>query len=61
MCNYRIWKSDKERTVIIEFWNKNDVAIIQKELIEKGYYILRTSFNVFDNHHLMKVEKIEDE
>ena len=52
MMNYRIWKTDDDEYILVEAWNDCDIPSIQKEFIEKGYFVVETEFNVFGNHFI---------
>ena len=68
MKNYRIWKCDdtiESEYIIVEVWNKCDIASIQKMFIEKGYIVMETQFNVFGSHFIklksLNLEGIDNE
>lgn len=56
MSNYIIWKCENEAELLIEILNESDLPSVQKELLEKGYIIIRVDY-AFDSVFMKVVEE----
>ena len=62
MGSYIIYESEYACEILVRVNNYSDLGIIQKELIDKGYVIIRTVMRVFDDKDaLIEAEKINCE
>ena len=59
MSDYIVWKTS-DGSIMVEVYSTNlaDVARVQKELIDKGYYIVSICGGCFDNSTFIRVGKL---
>lgn len=62
MGSYTIYKSENGYDILVKVEDKSCLKTIQKELIEKGYVIIKTVTGVFEsNDALIEAAKINSE
>lgn len=58
MTNYIIWKRGNVDEFLIEIFHESDLQSVQKEILEKGYIIIRIDY-AFDEVFMKVVKKDE--
>lgn len=59
MGSYRIYESESGYEILVKVYDKFEVKNVQKELIEKGYVIIKTTMLGFDEHDaLIEAKKL---
>lgn len=62
MGSYIIYESEYAYEILVRVNDNSNLGNVQKELIDKGYVIIRTVIRVFDNNDaLIEAEKINCE
>ena len=58
MRNYIIYEINDNDNILVKFNSHRDIGRIQKELIDKGYAIIKTTFGTFNNDSIIEAIKL---